>query len=76
MKARFNYDLAEVFSLLEKTKAASSLVAHPVVCADRDDLLRRAELLVHQMEERAHEAAQGQTAQLDHEKVRRLLRKM
>jgi hypothetical protein len=76
MKARFNYDLAEVFSLLEKTKAASSLVVHSVVNADRDELLQRAEVLVHQMEERAQQAAQSQTAQLDHEKVRRLLRKM
>jgi hypothetical protein len=76
MKAKFNYDLTEVYLLLEKVGATSKIDSHHEVTAGRDALLQKAESLVHQMEERAHQAAQSQTAHLDYEKVRRLLRKI
>ena len=76
MKAKFNYDLTEVISLFEKSRATSGLVPHHDWDADREALLQRAVSLVNQMEERAQQAALSQTHQLDQERVRRLLRKI
>ncbi len=76
MKAKFNYDLTEVLALMERTQVTVGIFSNRESQSDRAELLRRAESLVQQMEERAHQAAQSQTSLLDGEKARRLLRKI
>lgn len=76
MKARFNYDLSQVMSLLRQARIDHVVDDVDRLHKERIELIARADDLVRRMSAHAQQAVQTQASQLKDSTVRRLLRKI